>query len=322
MSSLSEIISAGSKLLIFEVFLIDHNLPKFKRRQPGRLQIASKAVPEGDSSENVSAELVAHEWSPITAPFRVNLNQLAADGDFTIREVRRPWWQSVLLWLMFWRRPLPWRMFWRPKQLPPPKEEPTEMTVREFFLRVKGSLSISEYDLEGIVSRARGYEQAMKNALDNGQTALYERLKAGLEAARGETYLRELGHDKYITEENLVTFIRKAKRGLRLDWLKNFTRVVPEDIVEVKRKCDEHEIFDAYVVLHYDPEDKGHALTKAEEEARKDPILFGLIQGRRRLYYIGDWEDAYCNLTLDEVAQAIGDSMIGDLSRDESLVPP
>jgi hypothetical protein len=41
-------------------------------------------------------------------------------------------------------------------------------------------------------------------------------------------------------------------------------------------------------------------MTKAEVEKAKDPILFGVVKGTRNLYYIGDWIDEYCDLTLDK----------------------
>ena len=44
-----------------------------------------------------------------------------------------------------------------------------------------------------------------------------------------------------------------------------------------------------------------------KERREKDPILFGTFQNQSnrtvidRFYYIGDWEDEYCDLTLDKM---------------------
>lgn len=44
----------------------------------------------------------------------------------------------------------------------------------------------------------------------------------------------------------------------------------------------------------------------AAEKKDKDPILFGTFQDRKqkvcvdRFYYLGDWVDEYCDLTLDQ----------------------
>jgi hypothetical protein len=46
---------------------------------------------------------------------------------------------------------------------------------------------------------------------------------------------------------------------------------------------------------------------KVEEEKKKDPILFGVIQNSRKLYFIGDWTDEFCDLTLDKMMEIISD---------------
>ena len=75
-----------------------------------------------------------------------------------------------------------------------------------------------------------------------------------------------------------------------------------------------YEVFDNYVVMHYDPQGKHKEETRKEEAKRKDPILFGLIAGSRKLYYIADWVDEYCNLTLEKFVETLG------TDKDEFLV--
>lgn len=73
-------------------------------------------------------------------------------------------------------------------------------------------------------------------------------------------------------------------------------------------------VFDNYVVMHYDPRGEAFVLTKAQEEAKKDPILFGVVKDVRKLYFIGDWKDDECSLTMDEVETVLGrkSSVISD----------
>jgi hypothetical protein len=87
---------------------------------------------------------------------------------------------------------------------------------------------------------------------------------------------------------------------LKLTWIKNYARMIPEDVIEAKKKFDGSELFDNYVILHFDKFDNSTQMTKAEVEKAKDPILFGVLKGTRNLYYIGDWIDEYCDLTLDK----------------------
>jgi hypothetical protein len=84
-------------------------------------------------------------------------------------------------------------------------------------------------------------------------------------------------------------------------------------VLEVKLKTDALGIFDNYVVLHYDPDGKATQMTEAEIAAKKDPILFGVIQHRRRLYFIADWVDEQCDLTLDQIADTLGSKAIEHL---------
>ena len=63
--------------------------------------------------------------------------------------------------------------------------------------------------------------------------------------------------------------------------------------------------FDHNPHYHYDPEGKSTQMTKEEIERMKDPILFGVFKGSRRLFYITDWIDEYCDLTLDDVTKVV-----------------
>lgn len=105
---------------------------------------------------------------------------------------------------------------------------------------------------------------------------------------------------------------KTCKKGLRLDYVRNFTRTIPEDITAKKARADELGIFDNYVVLHFDPNSKSWEETEAERLRRlhPDPILFGLMKTRRVLYFVGDWVDDVCNLTLDQLADLLGTQAI------------
>lgn len=184
------------------------------------------------------------------------------------------------------------------------------MPIEQFFRSVKNGVE----ELELVDHRMQGYLAAVAQARANGQIALAEQLEEGVEGVRAETQMFAIKLRKYITEEQLVSFVKKAKRGLRLDWIKNFTRVVPEAVVKTKQAADARGIFDNYVVLHYDPKKKAWSETKEERERRKDPILFGVVRGRRRLYFVGDWVDEYCDLTLDQLADVLGEKP-GDLPK-------
>jgi hypothetical protein len=186
-----------------------------------------------------------------------------------------------------------------PAQAPPPT-----ITVDEFF----GAIKAAPEEAASITARAESYKRAANNARAAGQKALLERLAEQVEVVRAETRLFALGLRRVLTEATVAELVKKAPRGLRLDWVANFARPIEDPkVLATKAECDARLVFDNYAVLHYDPAGKGHEMTKVEKEAARDPILFGVIEGSRKLYYVGDWVDEYCDLTMEKVVEMLGE---------------
>ena len=57
---------------------------------------------------------------------------------------------------------------------------------------------------------------------------------------------------------------------------------------------------------------------RKEVEKAKDPILFGVIAGSNKLYYIDDWIDEYCDLRFENIVDIIGkDKMMKNYLKDK-----
>ena len=184
------------------------------------------------------------------------------------------------------------------------------MSIKDFFESVKANVGkLDKKKIEDVLGK---FDATLENAKYNNQTALVETLNDYAKTLKYELILSVSKFDKYLTEEDIVNFHAKAsvhekyKTGLCLTYVKNFVKVIPLEITELKRKADELKVFDNYVILHYDPSGKAVKDTKKEKEKKKDPILFGVIKGSKRLYYVGDWIDDYCDLTLDVIIKKIG----------------
>jgi hypothetical protein len=172
-------------------------------------------------------------------------------------------------------------------------------SVDEFFNEVKGAIKELEINPKAI----EFYTNAIETAKENGQIALLEVLRDKKGGVLKESKLLESGEIQYVTEEDIVNFYKKSNlrnKMLKLTWIKNYARMIPQDVIEKKKIYDSTEIFDNYVILHFDKYDNSTEMTKEEKEKAKDPILFGVLKGTRKLYYIGDWIDEYCDLTLDK----------------------
>lgn len=184
------------------------------------------------------------------------------------------------------------------------KHEPKpEISVIDFFTKVKLE---SKEGAEIYVDRVSKYLQAIHNAYAVGQTALVEKLLSEMVANKYEALLASRGAYYVISEQRVVDFTKKTERGVELTYLKNFTRPIPQEAIDKVIEANEYEVFDNYVVMHYDPKGEHRAETKKEEAKRKDPIIFGVIAGSRKLYYITDWIDEFCNLTLDKFVDTLG----------------
>lgn len=186
-------------------------------------------------------------------------------------------------------------------------EEVIEFDIFKFFEQVKLT---SKENQRKYVERIEPYMIALKQANELGQKALADKLTAEIFNNKYESILYAENFHYKISEEELVYFIKKTEKGVRLDYIENFARPIPKEVAEIKKKADSLLVFDNYCILHYDPELKSYKQTKEEEEAlrrkKSDPILFGMINGSRNLYYITDWIDEYCNLTLEEFIKVSG----------------
>ena len=193
------------------------------------------------------------------------------------------------------------------------KKKENEQNVEEkyidalqFFSMVKASSkeSVSTYR-----DRISGYLKSIHNAVSVGQTALIEDLLRGLVTNKYESVLYAEGLYYVINEDQMVSFVNQCEKGIKLDYIKNFTRPLPQEVVDKVNKINQLEVFDNYVVLYYDPDGKIYKETAKEEAKRKDPIIFGLIAGSKKLYYVADWVDEYCDLSLDKFIDTIGLNM-------------
>lgn len=196
-----------------------------------------------------------------------------------------------------------WNTLTEKKEVAVDEVEEQPMDALKFFTLVKASSKESAAVYKDRVSK---YLTALHNATNIGQTALQEELIRGLITNRYESVLYAEGCYYAVTEEQVAKFASQCEKGLKLSYLKNFSRPIPQDVIDKVAKMNELEVFDNYVILYYDPEGTVYKETAYEEAKRRDPIIFGVIAGSKKLYYVADWIDEYCDLTLDAFVDALG----------------
>lgn len=180
----------------------------------------------------------------------------------------------------------------------------------------------SEQSAKKYVNRITEYVNSIGIAEKTGQLALKERLFKDLIINKYESILYANGYDKLITEDTMVELTKKAPKAITLSYISNYTRIIPPEVIAKKAELDNLEIFDNYMILSYDPSGISYARTleerRKEVEKAKDPILFGVIAGSNKLYYIDDWIDEYCDLRFENIVDIIGkDKMMKNYLKDK-----
>lgn len=154
-----------------------------------------------------------------------------------------------------------------------------------------------------------------------GQYEIANRIKGVRKSLEAELVLAQNDMLRYITEEQVIEFMLKSERGVRMEYLRYYNEILPSQVMTQKMAADALLAFDNYCVLFYDNGTKKFSLIKEaisdrERARRRDPILFGMIHGSRKLYYITDWVTQDDDLTLDKFQQAIGEKAL-DFSTEE-----
>lgn len=288
------------RLEIFERFQIDYNLPKHSSKkneiQGGWITVPSTAT---TASLGVTTNTITNAfgqsviWNDPTMPNRVFVN-IPGEGVPIVTQIPT-FWQKVKNKL-------------KKKKADNTEAEPVTNLVPIFsFFN-----SIPLNDLENARDIVEYYEKAIIHSKETGQKALEEKLLSILKLVKAETILIDNQLTKYVTEDQLIELYQASNpaQKLKLTWIKNFIKIIPTDVLDVKKKVDTLGIFDNYVILHYDPKNDATDLTKEEVRLKKDPILFGVSAESNKLYYLADWVDEYCDMTLEKMFKTLGEKVL------------
>lgn len=150
---------------------------------------------------------------------------------------------------------------------------------------------------------------------DAGQIAKAEQIAVHRGMLIDEQVIVDAGFESYIEEEQAIDFLAKSERGATIDFIRYYDEIIPEDVVEKKKAADALMVFDNYCIAHYSDiacvvekqkqADKEERAKKIREK-RRDPILFGMIKGSRKLFHIVSWVTKEDDLTIEKLEEVIG----------------
>lgn len=190
------------------------------------------------------------------------------------------------------------------------EDDPNAMlTPQEYFDAMKDKKNtVTSEDLKKIYDNCM--ELANKYRI-TGQIRGLRKILFCMESIEKEQKLVDMGITTFIYKDDIDFYIdtvantrNRSERPIKIIELERYEREIPDEIVEVIDKTKE--LFDQMYVVYTDYTGKEERKIEAEKK-QKDPILFGTFQNREkkvcidRFYYLGDWIDEFCDLTLDKM---------------------
>ncbi|MED3119762.1 hypothetical protein P4281_20185, partial [Bacillus thuringiensis] len=182
-----------------------------------------------------------------------------------------------------------------------------ELTPSEYFEIIKGKKNtIDDQELVNIYDNCLTLLNKYKIT---GQTKAIKKLIFHLETIEKERSIVQAGIDTFVYRDDIEEFIENiSKDTVKIQDLESYEREIPDDVVAVLETVKDK--FDQFYVVFTDYTGKVEKQV-TKERRDKDPILFGTFQDEKsrtvidRFYFIGDWEDEYCDLTLDKMVNKV-----------------
>lgn len=192
-----------------------------------------------------------------------------------------------------------------------------KLTPQEYFDSIKAAKQhITDEDLTRVYDNCL---TLLHKYVITGQTKAAKKIAFHLESITREREIVKAGIDTFVYRSDIEEYIDNvSEKCVVVTELERYEREIPDEIVDLIEKHKD-KFTDLYVVF---TDYTGEVRKQVSEERRaKDPILFGVIRDKNtntmieRFYYLGDWEDEYCDLTLDKMVNEMKSKADTDIER-------
>lgn len=178
-----------------------------------------------------------------------------------------------------------------------------ELTPQQYFDKLKEKKH--HIDDEGLLKVYENCLELLNKYKITGQIKGMRKLLFHLEYIEKEREIVKMGINTFVYLDDIEEYIDNvAKDTVKIIEMENYEREIPDEIVEVIKATKDK--FDQLYIVFTDY--TGRIERQVNRERReKDPILFGTFQKESdrtiidRFYYLVDWQDEYCDLTLDKM---------------------
>ena len=152
------------------------------------------------------------------------------------------------------------------------------------------------------------------------QKKMIEKLMFIVECVPKEKQLLDLGVNTFIYKDDIEEYINSIEgKAVKIIEMENYPRDIPEELAPIIEKTSD--IFDEFYILFTDYNGREERKV-AKERREKDPILLGAFKKNSimndRFYYLGDWIDEYCDLTLEKLIAEAGTSILRNINIPEN----
>ena len=189
------------------------------------------------------------------------------------------------------------------------KEDITPSTYFEYVKGMKDKIDNKEQQLviDNILNM-------IKKCKITKQTEMAKRLAHQAKVALRELDVADKGFDIYVDRKTIESYIDSVEgKAIKIIELSKYTREIPDEYIDTISLASD--LFDELYIIYTD-----YALkdTKkvAKERRDKDPIVFGAFLDKEsddsqkiyvedRLFFICDWVEEKCDLTLEEICKDI-----------------
>jgi len=176
-----------------------------------------------------------------------------------------------------------------------------------YFKYIKSKLRPIE--LKKLKNRLGVLRKHLDNSVELGQYALQEELTKKLLNVAQESEYAVCGITKFIQKEHIDKFMNRVsiseeRQGkiIYFKKLEEFPRPIPEKIGRKISGIKRKKLFDELWVLYLDYTKDSTTIKSTKQKIKeKDPVLFGRNENSNTYYYILEWIDEVCDLSLNEI---------------------
>lgn len=188
-------------------------------------------------------------------------------------------------------------------------EEKKNLTASEYFDKIK---SLKNENSDEALDKFYDASLVMLNKYKRaGQKKMMKKVMFIIDNITKERELVKKGINIFIYKEDIEDYINEVEnKDVKIIEASNYPREIPDELIDIME--DTREIFSDFYILFTDYNGKEEKKI-AKERREKDPILFGAFKHNgelyERFYFLGDWVDEYCDLTLEKLLKEAGEQI-------------